>query len=211
METFNKDQLIELKNKECEVLCQFHKGLSTDFVSVKQTSWKLLCKEYGFKSKVIGLVFEKLRKGGFVEILGQRSQTRYRRLNDLKREEAIQIIDSIHQLNEYIKNPIISFKKGKVSRIKKESVALIESNKEISITPPIISKTQFEFGKKYFFVHENLIGYGILKTIEAVFNKEETQIEFYRYEVRHKGRSYVVRQLFESINSIFVNSNFLNG
>lgn len=54
-------------------------------------------------------------------------------------------------------------------------------------------------GNYYYFQTDNLlIGYGILKTIEGVFDSN-FKVESYRYEIVMKGISYIVTEIYSSL------------
>lgn len=54
-------------------------------------------------------------------------------------------------------------------------------------------------GNHYYFQTDNLlIGYGILKTIEGVFDNN-LKVESYRYEIVMRGISYIVTEVYSSL------------
>lgn len=67
-----------------------------------------------------------------------------------------------------------------------------EENKIIDNNLPVI-------GNYYYFQTDNLlIGYGILKTIEGVFDSN-FKVESYRYEIVMRGISYIVTEVYSSL------------
>lgn len=56
-------------------------------------------------------------------------------------------------------------------------------------------------GNCYFFTTNNLVGYGILKTVEGIFD-ENGKVKSYRYEIILNGVSYVVTELFSNMGEV---------
>lgn len=123
---------------------------------------------------------------------GSRGGLTYKRSKDsISISEAIQVADAIHLQPGLANLTILRSTRIKPQKLKP---VVIESDKPKTEEP----KIEGEFGKYYFFITaDKTIGFGRLETIQAVFN--EDTIIGYRYEILHKGKSYITEKLYQSV------------
>ena len=188
--------------REAERLMALVNSLSTIPTSVKTTPWSELCKQHGLAKRFIGVLFKKLQEAGFVEITGCRSGIQYKKLKSIAIHEATLLIDKFHLMPGNSQSSLLAKIEDSVKE-KPEPTPAIEK-RDIPKTPltTITDNNQFELGKKYFFLYNNLIGYGILKTIEAILDDAEEVVTGYRYELRVEGKSFISTTLYKNITDV---------
>lgn len=185
--------------REAERLMALVNGLSTIPTSVKTTPWSELCKQYGLAKKFIGVLFKKLQEAGFVEITGSRGGIQYKKLKSIAIHEATLLIDKFHLMNGNSQSSLLAKIEDTVKGKPEPKPAIEKRDTPKTPLTTITDNNQFELGKKYFFLHNNLIGYGILKTIEAILDDAEEVVTGYRYELRVEGKSFISKTLYKDI------------
>ena len=188
-------------SREAEGLMALVNSLSTISTSVKVKPWSELCKQHGLAKRFIGVLFKKLQEAGFVEITGCRSGIQYKKLKPIAIHEATLLIDKFHLMPGNSQVSLLSRIEVSVKGKPETNLAI---DKESTQKPKSITtiSNQYELGKKYFFLHNNLIGYGILKTIEAILDDAEEVVTGYRYELRVEGKSFISTTLYKNITDV---------
>lgn len=187
--------------REAERLMALVNSLSTISTSVKVTPWSELCKQHGLAKRFIGVLFKKLQEAGFVEITGCRSGIQYKKLKSIAIHEATLLIDKFHLMPGNSQVSLLSKIEGPVKEKTETNLAIDKENTQ-KPQPITTISNQYELGKKYFFLYNNLIGYGILKTIEAILDDVEEVVTGYRYELRVEGKSFISTTLYKNITDV---------
>lgn len=85
--------------------------------------------------------------------------------------------------------------------MKKKTIIEPEEDKPTEVIIPKQTLDLPIIGNCYFFTTNNLVGYGILKTVEGIFD-ENGKVKSYRYEIILNGVSYVVTELFSNMGEV---------
>lgn len=138
-----------------------------------------------------------LAKYGYLEVSGDKVALRYRRTKDsISLPDLVKMVDELHMT----KFPSMSI----LSRVPKNEKKTIIEPEEDKPTKVDIPKQVLDLpiiGNCYFFTTNNLVGYGILKTVEGIFD-ENGKVKSYRYEIILNGVSYVVTELFSNMGEV---------
>ena len=85
--------------------------------------------------------------------------------------------------------------------MKKKTIIEPEEDKPTKVDIPKQVLDLPIIGNCYFFTTNNVVGYGILKTVEGIFD-ENGKVKSYRYEIILNGVSYVVTELFSNMGEV---------
>lgn len=191
----------QIKLREAEALMDFYLALPESFTSAAEKPLGKLLASYNLASTLVGNMLTVLSLWGYTEHHGSRGGLTYRRTKpSIAKVAAISIIDKIHEQPGLSNLTILRTTRVK-KKLKKIEKPIIEEPK-----PVVQPKTEIEdkptiqgtLGEKYFFIApNNLLGYGRLETIQAVFDKDD--LIGYRYEIVNKDSSYIVENLYKSI------------
>ena len=192
----------QIKLREAEALMDFYSALPESFTSAAEKPLGKLLANYNLASTLVGKMLTVLSLYGYTEHSGSRGGLTYRRTKpSIAKVAALSMVDKIHEQpglsnltllrTTRVKN---THKKPKKEPILEEPKPVVQPKPEVEDKPTI----QGTLGEKYFFIApNNLIGYGRLETIQAVFDKDE--LIGYRYEIVNKDSSYIVENLYKSI------------
>lgn len=191
----------QIKLREAEALMDFYLALPESFTSAAEKPLGKLLANYNLASTLVGKMLTVLSLYGYTEHSGSRGGLTYRRTKpSIAKVAALSMVDKIHEQPGLSNLTLL-----RTTRVKKKPKKIEKPIPE-DIKPIVQPKTEMEdkptiqgtLGEKYFFIApNNLIGYGRLETIQAVFDKDE--LIGYRYEIVNKGSSYIVENLYKSI------------
>lgn len=192
----------QIKLKEAEALMDFYLALPESLTSAAEKPLGKLLASYNLASTLVGKMLTVLSLYGYTEHSGSRGGLTYRRTKpSIAKVAAISMVDKIHEQPGLANLTLIRTtrvkkipKKLENKPIPEETKPVVQPKTEIDDKPTI----QGTLGEKYFFIApNNLIGYGRLETIQAVFDKDE--LIGYRYEIVNNESSYIVENLYRSI------------
>lgn len=191
----------QIKLKEAEALMDFYLALPESFTSAAEKPLGKLLASYNLASTLVGKMLTVLSLYGYTEHHGSRGGLTYRRTKpSIAKVAAITMVDKIHEQPglanlTILRTTRVKKKPKEVEKpIPEEIKPVVQPKTEIGDKPTI----QGTLGEKYFFIApNNLLGYGRLETIQAVFDKDE--LIGYRYEIVNKDSSYIVENLYKSI------------
>lgn len=191
----------QIKLKEAEALMDFYLALPESFTSAAEKPLGKLLASYNLASTLVGKMLTVLSLYGYTEHSGSRGGLTYRRTKpSIAKVAALSMVDKIHEQPglanlTLLRTTRVKKKPKEVEKpIPEEPKPVVQPKTEIGDKPTI----QGTLGEKYFFIApNNLIGYGRLETIQAVFDKDE--LIGYRYEIVNKDSSYIVENLYKSI------------
>lgn len=184
----------EILQAEAQAIQSFYRLLPGELTKSSEKPLGKLLIANNLSGSIVGKLLNVTSNLKLTEHYGSRGGLTYKRSKDnLSISEAIQVVDAIH-LQPGLANLTIL----RSTRIKPQQLKppVIESDKPKPKSEE--PKIEGEFGKYYFFITaDKTIGFGRLETIQAVFD-EDTIIE-YRYEILHKGKSYITEKLYQSV------------
>lgn len=191
----------QIKLKEAEALMDFYLALPESFTSAAEKPLGKLLASYNLASTLVGKMLTVLSLYGYTEHSGSRGGLTYRRTKpSIAKIAALSMVDKIHEQPglsnlTLLRTTRVKKKPKKIEKpILEEPKPVVQPKPEVEDTPTI----QGTLGEKYFFIApNNLLGYGRLETIQAVFDKDE--LIGYRYEIVNKDSSYIVENLYKSI------------
>lgn len=191
----------QIKLKEAEALMDFYLALPESFTSAAEKPLGKLLASYNLASTLVGKMLTVLSLYGYTEHYGYRGGLTYRRTKpSIAKVAALSMVDKIHEQPglsnlTLLRTTRVKKKPKKIEKpILEEPKPVVQPKTEIEDKPTI----QGTLGEKYFFIApNNLLGYGRLETIQAVFDKDE--LIGYRYEIVNKDSSYIVENLYKSI------------
>ena len=191
----------QIKLKEAEALRDFYLALPESFTSAGEKPLGKLLASYNLASTLVGKILTVLSLYGYTEHYGSRGGLTYRRTKpSIAKVAALSMVDKIHEQPgladlTLLRTTRVKKKLRKIEKpILEEPKPVVQPKAEIEDKPTI----QGTLGEKYFFIApNNLLGYGRLETIQAVFDKDE--LIGYRYEIVNKDSSYIVENLYKSI------------
>lgn len=191
----------QIKLKEAEALMDFYLALPESFTSAAEKPLGKLLASYNLASTLVGKMLTVLSLYGYTEHSGSRGGLTYRRTKpSIAKVAALSMVDKIHEQPglanlTLLRTTRVKKKPKKIEKpIIEEPKPVVQPKTEIEDKPTI----QGTLGEKYFFIApNNLLGYGRLETIQAVFDKDE--LIGYRYEIVNKDSSYIVENLYKSI------------
>lgn len=191
----------QIKLKEADALMDFYLALPESFTSAGEKPLGKLLASYNLASTLVGKMLTVLSMYGYTEHYGSRGGLTYRRTKpSIAKVAAISMVDKIHEQPglanlTILRTTRVKKKPKKIEKpILEEPKPVVQPKTEIDDKPTI----QGTLGEKYFFIApNNLLGYGRLETIQAVFDKDE--LIGYRYEIVNKDSSYIVENLYKSI------------
>ena len=191
----------QIKLREAEALIDFYSALPESLTSAAEKPLGKLLASYNLAS-LGGKLLTVLSLYGYTEHYGARAGLTYRRTKpSIAKVAAISMVDKIHEQPGLANLTIL-----RTTRVKKKPKKLEERPIPEEPKPVVQPKTEVEdkptiqgtLGERYFFIApNNLIGYGRLETIQAVFDKDE--LIGYRYEIVNKDSSYIVENLYKSV------------
>lgn len=191
----------QIKLKEAEALMDFYLALPESFTSAAEKPLGKLLASYNLASTLVGKMLTVLSLYGYTEHSGSRGGLTYRRTKpSIAKVAALSMVDKIHEQPglanlTLLRTTRVKKKPKEVEKpIPEEPKPVVQPKTEIEDKPTV----QGTMGERYFFITpHNLIGYGRLETIQAVFDKDE--LIGYRYEIVNKDSSYIVENLYKSI------------
>lgn len=191
----------QIKLREAEALMDFYLALPESFTSAAEKPLGKLLASYNLASTLVGKMLTVLSLWGYTEHQGSRGGLTYRRTKpSIAKVAAISMVDKIHEQPGLSNLTLLRTTRVKKKPKKIEKPILEEPKPVVQPKPEVEDKPTIQgtLGEKYFFIApNNLIGYGRLETIQAVFDKDE--LIGYRYEIVNKGSSYIVENLYKSI------------
>lgn len=191
----------QIKLNEAEALMDFYLALPESFTSAAEKPLGKLLASYNLASTLVGKMLTVLSLYGYTEHSGNRGGLTYRRTKpSIAKVAALSMVDKIHEQPglsnlTLLRTTRVKKKPQKIEKpILEEPKPVVQPKTEIEDKPTIHGT----LGEKYFFIApNNLLGYGRLETIQAVFDKDE--LIGYRYEIVNKDSSYIVENLYKSI------------
>lgn len=191
----------QIKLKEAEALMDFYLALPESFTSAAEKPLGKLLASYNLASTLVGKMLTVLSLYGYTEHSGSRGGLTYRRTKpSIAKVAALSMVDKIHEQPglsnlTLLRTTRVKKKPKKIEKpLPEEPKPVVQPKPEVEDKPTI----QGTLGEKYFFIApNNLLGYGRLETIQAVFDKDE--LIGYRYEIVNKDSSYIVENLYKSI------------
>lgn len=191
----------QIKLREAEALMDFYLALPESLTSAAEKPLGKLLANYNLASTLVGKMLTVLSLLGYTEHQGSRGGLTYRRTKpSIAKVAAISIVDKIHEQPGLSNLTLLRTTRVKKKPKKIEKPILEEPKPVVQPKPEVEDKPTIQgtLGEKYFFIApNNLIGYGRLETIQAVFDKDE--LIGYRYEIVNKDSSYIVENLYKSI------------
>lgn len=188
----------EIKEQERQAIKELYPKFSDTTVTVIKVPLKPIYKAHRIQFVAMAHVTRILDKYGYLEVSGNKSTLKYRRTKEsISLPDLVKIVDELH----ITKFPSMSILSRVPKYEKKTEIELVET--PIQIEEPedkkIVDNNLPVIGNYYYFQTDNLlIGYGILKTIEGVFDSN-LRVESYRYEIVMKGISYIVTEIYSSL------------
>lgn len=188
----------EIKEQERQAIKELYPKFSDTTVTVIKVPLKPIYKAHRIQFVAMAHVTKILDKYGYLEVSGNKSTLKYRRTKKgISLPDLVKIVDELHMT----KFPSMSILSRVPKYEKKTEIELVET--PIQIKEPedkkIVDNNLPVIGNYYYFQTDNLlIGYGILKTIEGVFDSN-FKVESYRYEIVMKGISYIVTEIYSSL------------
>ena len=188
----------EIKEQERQAIKELYPKFSDTTVTVIKVPLKPFYKAHKIQFVAMAHVTRILAKYGYLEVSGNKSTLKYRRTKEsISLPDLVKIVDELH----ITKFPSMSILSRVPKYEKKTEIEPVET--PIPIKEPeekkIIDNNLPVIGNYYYFQTDNLlIGYGILKTIEGVFDSN-LKVESYRYEIIMKGISYIVTEIYSSL------------
>ena len=192
----------QIKQKEAEALMDFYQALPESLTSALERPISKILASYNLASTLVSKILTVLSLYGYTEHYGSRRGLTYRRTKpSIAKIAAISMVDKIHEQPGLANLTIL-----RTTRVKQKPKKLEENPKPEETKPVVKPKTEIEdkptikgiLGERYFFIApNNLLGYGRLETIQAVFDKDE--LIGYRYEIVNNDSSYIVENLYKSI------------
>mgnify|MGYP003177131888 FL=1 len=188
----------EIKEQERQAIRELYPKFPDTQVIVIKVPLKPIYKAYRIQFVAMAHVTKILDKYGYLEVSGNKSTLKYRRTKEgISLPDLVKIVDELHMT----KFPSMSILSRVPKYEKKTEIELVET--PIQIEEPedkkIVDNNLPVIGNYYYFQTNNLlIGYGILKTIEGVFDSN-FKVESYRYEIVMKGISYIVTEIYSSL------------
>lgn len=189
----------QIKLREAEALMDFYLALPESFTSAAEKPLGKLLANYNLASTLVGKMLTVLSLYGYTEHSGSRGGLTYRRTKpSIAKVAALSMVDKIHEQPGLSNLTLLRTTRVKGKPKKIEKPILEEPKPVVQPKPEVEISLQGTLGEKYFFIaSNNLIGYGRLETIQAVFDKDE--LIGYRYEIVNKDSSYIVENLYKSI------------
>lgn len=191
----------QIKLREAEALMDFYLALPESLTSAAEKPLGKLLANYNLASTLVGKMLTVLSLYGYTEHSGSRGGLTYRRTKpSIAKVAALSMVDKIHEQPGLSNLTLLRTTRVKKKPKKIEKPILEEPKPVVQPKPEVEDKPTIQgtLGEKYFFIApNNLIGYGRLETIQAVFDKDE--LIGYRYEIVNKDSSYIVENLYKSI------------
>lgn len=186
----------EIKEQERQAIRELYPKFPDTQVIVTKVPLKPFYKAHRIQFVAMAHVTKILAKYGYLEVSGDKVFLRYRRTKDsISLPDLVKMVDELHMT----KFPSMSI----ISRVPKNKKTNIEPEED-KPTKVDIPKQVLDLpiiGNCYFFTTNNLVGYGILKTVEGIFD-ENGKVKSYRYEIILNGVSYVVTELFSNMGEV---------
>lgn len=187
----------EIKEQERQAIKELYPKFPDTQVIVTKVPLKPFYKAHRIQFVAMAHVTKILAKYGYLEVSGDKVALRYRRTKDsIQLPDLVKMVDELHMT----KFPSMSI----LSRVPKNKKKQLLSLKKINQQKLIYQKQVLDLpiiGNCYFFTTNNLVGYGILKTVEGIFD-ENGKVKSYRYEIILNGVSYVVTELFSNMGEV---------
>jgi hypothetical protein len=189
----------EIKEQERQAIRELYPKFPDTQVIVTKVPLKPFYKAHRIQFVAMAHVTKILAKYGYLEVSGDKIALRYRRTKDsISLPDLVKIVDELHMT----KFPSMSILSRVPKNEKKTKIEPVET--PIQVEEPedkkIVDNNLPVIGNHYYFQTDNLlIGYGILKTIEGVFDNN-LKVESYRYEIENlsiKGQVALLRALQE--------------
>lgn len=132
-------------------------------------------------------------------------------IGESDRESVLEVVRRIHSWSAYANKSLLRNKSDRKPILVKEPLPVGQSIED-SVVPtqksfspitdaaiPVFDEQEFPtLGKKYFFLHEGFIGYGLCRTIEAQFDENNSIIGL-RCEFVKNGASFISDKFSSSI------------
>lgn len=188
----------EIKEQERQAIKELYPKFPDTQVIVTKVPLKPFYKAHRIQFVAMAHVTKILAKYGYLEVSGDKVALRYRRTKDsISLPDLVKMVDELHMT----KFPSMSILSRVPKNEKKTKIEPVET--PIQVEEPedkkIVDNNLPVIGNHYYFQTDNLlIGYGILKTIEGVFDNN-LKVESYRYEIVMRGISYIVTEVYSSL------------
>ena len=191
----------EIKEQERQAIRELYPKFPDTQVIVTKVPLKPFYKTHRIQFVAMAHVTKILAKYGYLEVSGDKVALRYRRTKDsISLPDLVKMVDELH-MTKFPSMSILS----RVPKNEKKTIIEPEEDKPTKVDiPKHIPKQVLDLpiiGNCYFFTTNNLVGYGILKTVEGIFD-ENGKVKSYRYEIILNGVSYVVTELFSNMGEV---------
>lgn len=191
----------EIKEQERQAIRELYPKFPDTQVIVTKVPLKPFYKAHRIQFVAMAHVTKILAKYGYLEVNGDKVALRYRRTKDsISLPDLVKMVDELH-MTKFPSMSILS----RVPKNEKKTIIEPEEDKPTKVDiPKRIPKQVLDLpiiGNCYFFTTNNLVGYGILKTVEGIFD-ENGKVKSYRYEIILNGVSYVVTELFSNMGEV---------
>lgn len=188
----------EIKEQERQAIKELYPKFPDTQVIVTKVPLKPFYKAHRIQFVAMAHVTKILAKYGYLEVSGDKVTLRYRRTKDsIQLPDLVKMVDELHMT----KFPSMSILSRVPKYEKKKTIIEPEEGKPIKIDIPKQVLDSPIIGNCYFFTTNNLVGYGVLKTVEGIFD-ENGKVKSYRYEIILNGVSYVVTELFSNMGEV---------
>lgn len=188
----------EIKEQERQAIRELYPKFPDTQVIVTKVPLKPFYKAHRIQFVAMAHVTKILAKYGYLEVSGDKVALRYRRTKDsISLPDLVKMVDELHMT----KFPSMSILSRVPKNEKKKTIIEPEEGKPIKIDIPKQVLDSPIIGNCYFFTTNNLVGYGVLKTVEGIFD-ENGKVKSYRYEIILNGVSYVVTELFSNMGEV---------
>ena len=188
----------EIKEQERQAIRELYPKFPDTQVIVTKVPLKPFYKAHRIQFVAMAHVTKILAKYGYLEVSGDKVALRYRRTKDsISLPDLVKMVDELHMT----KFPSMSILSRVPKYEKKKTIIELEEDKPTKVDIPKQVLDLPIIGNCYFFTTNNLVGYGILKTVEGIFD-ENGKVKSYRYEIILNGVSYVVTELFSNMGEV---------
>lgn len=188
----------EIKEQERQAIRELYPKFPDTQVIVTKVPLKPFYKAHRIQFVAMAHVTKILAKYGYLEVNGDKVALRYRRTKDsISLPDLVKMVDELHMT----KFPSMSILSRVPKYEKKKTIIELEEDKPTKVDIPKQVLDLPIIGNCYFFTTNNLVGYGILKTVEGIFD-ENGKVKSYRYEIILNGVSYVVTELFSNMGEV---------
>ena len=187
----------EIKEQERQAIKELYPKFPDTQVIVTKVPLKPFYKAHRIQFVAMAHVTKILAKYGYLEVSGDKVALRYRRTkNSIQLSDLVKMVDELH-MTKFPSMSILS----RVPKYEKKTIIEPEEDRPIKVDIPKQVLDSPIIGNCYFFTTNNLVGYGVLKTVEGIFD-ENGKVKSYRYEIILNGVSYVVTELFSNMSEV---------